>query len=246
MQMLFIDESGTPPSPDKANDSPPFVLGGIIISDQCWHLVKADLESIKEKYKISGEIKWRFFAPHSKPSSTLFHLNSQQKESVRSELYAILNKYESIKAISTIVNPRQAYTMPNINNAHDLYPYAYKEMAERFQYYLKDISPISGKPINGIIVCDHRAHNEDRRLQELHAGLLQGNHKTDSNYSNLIEGVFVAPSHLSVGIQFADMVAGAISRLHKNDNHFYKQIQNIFLKDLIRGHSLIELPDRKR
>ena len=61
MQMLFIDESGTPPSPDKANDSPPFVLGGIIISDQCWHLVKADLESIKEKYKISGEIKWRFF-----------------------------------------------------------------------------------------------------------------------------------------------------------------------------------------
>jgi hypothetical protein len=46
-----------------------------------------------------------------------------------------------------------------------------------------------------------------------------------SKYSNVIEGLFIAPSHLSVGIQFADLVAGAIFRKFKSkDERFYAQI----------------------
>ncbi len=250
MQILFIDESGTPLSPDKADDSPPLVLGGIIIPNQDWHSVKADLEEIKEKYGVSGEIKWRFFfvPPGKKSTDTLSALDEQARESLRSELYAVLNKYQFIKAISVIVHAKEAYAIPDINNTDDLYCYAYKVMAERFQYYLKDISSNTDEPINGLIVCDHRARSEDSRLQELHATLLKGNHKADSNYTNIVEGVFVAPSHLSVGIQFADMVAGAILRLNKKDTRFYSQIEKIFRKsetDPAEGHSLIELPEKK-
>ena len=38
-----------------------------------------------------------------------------------------------------------------------------------------------------------------------------------SQFNNLIEGLFIAPSHLSVGIQFADLVAGAIFRKYEKN-----------------------------
>jgi len=77
-------------------------------------------------------------------------------------------------------------------------------MTERFQYYLQDISRIVGSKINGIIVCDYRQPKDDHQLRHLHQKLLTGSKKHFSIYENLVEGVFIAPSHLSVGIQFAD------------------------------------------
>jgi hypothetical protein len=119
-------------------------------------------------------------------------------------------------------------------------------MTERFQYYLQDVSRVSGQKINGIIVCDHRAPKDDRRLQELHAKLLLGNHNASSSYKNLIEGVFISPSHLSIGIQFADMLAGAVLRkFSKNDSRFFDQIKDTFRKSEegeIEGYGIIKFP----
>ncbi len=250
MQILFIDESGTPPPVNNVLDSPFFVLGGAIIPDKYWHRVKDDLEYIKCKYNIQGEIKWRFFAPHHKKPHTLSHLDSEQKETLRTELYSVLTRYKSIKIMSAIVDVAAAYQLKYINSPDDLYRYAYKVMTERFQYYLQDISRISGQRINGIIVCDHRAPNEDKRLQELHAELLLGERDAHSSYPNLVEGVFIASSHLSIGIQFADMVAGAVLRYYKSDDsRFYKQIEKTFRKSekgQLKGYGLIEFPKKRR
>jgi len=57
MQILFIDESGSSPSFSKTQNNPFFVLGGVIIPDEIWHSIKADLELIKRKFNITGEIK---------------------------------------------------------------------------------------------------------------------------------------------------------------------------------------------
>lgn len=249
MQILFIDESGTPPPVNKVETSPYFVLGGAIIPDDFWHRVKADLEAVKREFKVVGEVKWRFFAPHHKKPHTLSHLKGADKEALRSKMFSILVKYKSIKTMSVIVDAAAAYQLGYINSPDDLYWYAYKTMTERFQYYLQDISRISGQRINGIIVCDHRAPNDDRRLQELHAKLLLGNHEAHSSYANLIEGVFIAPSHLSVGIQFADMVGGAVlRRFTVADNRFYDQIADTFRKSedgRIDGFGLIRFPKKR-
>lgn len=75
--------------------------------------------------------------------------------------------------------------------------------------------------------------------------LLTGSEKNFSNYKNLIEGVFIAPSHLS-GIQLADMVAGAVfRRFVRNDDRYYKLIENAFRKSpqgSIEGYGLIRCP----
>lgn len=250
MQILFIDESGSPSAPDKTKNEPWFVLGGVIIPEEYWHKIKAELDLIKKKYFLAGEIKWRFFSPpkeNAKPHS-LSNLSALQKENLRSDLYAILRKYKSIKTLGVATDATTAYELPYINNSDDLYWYSYKQITERFQYYLQDISRISGHKTNGIIICDHRAPKDDQRLQELHAKLLVGHKDAHSNYANLIEGVFIAPSHLSVGIQFADMVAGAVLRKFKaSDDRFYKQIEDTFRKSekgKIDGFGLVVFPKR--
>ena len=248
MQMLFVDESGTPAPPDRIDTSPIFVLGGAIIPDEFWHRVKADLDRIKTKYRISGEVKWRFFAPDNRKLHSMSHLDAAAKEALRSDLLDVLCRYKSIRAMSVIVDAARAYAFTDIKTPDDLYWYAYKTLTERFQYYLQDISRISGQRINGIIVCDHRAPKDDRRLQELHAKLLSSSHFAASKYENLIEGLFVAPSHLSVGVQFADMVAGAVLRKEKaDDSRFFDQIKDTFRKSpsgQIEGYGLISFPKR--
>jgi hypothetical protein len=249
MQILFIDESGTPPPLHKIDTSPFFVLGGAIIPDEFWHRVKVELEAAKRDFAVTGEVKWRFFSPDNRKIHSLSHLDAARKEELRSRLFSILVKYKSIKTMSVVVNTAAAYDLTYINSPDDLYWYAYKTMTERFQYYLQDISRIAGHRINGIVVCDHRAVGEDRRLQELHGRLLLGQQQSHSNYDNLVEGVFIAPSHLSVGIQFADMVGGAVLRRFKaNDRRFFDQIEGTFRtsnQGRIDGYGLIRFPKKK-
>ena len=60
MHILFVDEFGTPPEADKAASQPFFVLGGIVIPEDIWAKLAADLARLKAHYGIEGEIKWRY------------------------------------------------------------------------------------------------------------------------------------------------------------------------------------------
>src|SRR5262249_30638411 len=99
MQMLFVDESGTPPPPDKVADTPFFVLGGVSIPEEVWQKLAADLSRIKRTFKVECEIKWRYFAPareRAKPHG-LSHLSAAQKEDLRTALYQALTGYRAIR-----------------------------------------------------------------------------------------------------------------------------------------------------
>ncbi|WP_338637709.1 DUF3800 domain-containing protein [Spirobacillus cienkowskii] len=178
--------------------------------------------------------------------NSMSHLNADQKEELRAGLYKIISKYKSIKIIAVVVDIKKVYELSYVFTQNDLYWYAYKQMTERFQYYLQDLSRIIGGKINDIIICDHRMPKDDDQLRHLHQNLLQSNKPSSAFYQNLIEGVFMAPSHLSVGIQFADLVTGAVYRkISRNDNRFFEQIENSFRKrpdGKIEGYGFIKLP----
>lgn len=248
MQLFFIDESGTIPPASKIGTVTEFALGGIVIPEDLWHEIDKELAQLKKKYSVTGEIKWRYFAspkPNA-PSHPLSHLDSRRKEALRVELYHLITKFKSIRLICAIVDVRKAYDLSYVNDQNDLYWYAYKQMTERFQYYLQDLSRTVGSKINGIIICDHRQPKEDDALRILHQKLLTGSRNNFSIYGNLIEGVFIAPSHLSVGIQFADLVGGAVFRKYaRNDDRFFELIKNSFRKNSagkIEGFGLIRWP----
>ena len=249
MQILFVDESGTPPPLAKQNDTPFFVLGGLVVPEDFWAKLAADLRRLKELFKIEGEVKWRYFAPEKEGSKkhSLSHLNAEQKESFRTKLYEVIGTYKSIRLICVTTNVAAAYKLPYIKNADDLYWYSYKQLTERFQYYLQDLERTVGQRVNGIIVCDHRGPKDDARLRELHHQLLLAKKANSSHYENLIEGLFIAPSHLSVGVQFADMVAGAVFRACKaKDLRYFKQIEGSFRRSpagKLEGYGLVKFPN---
>ena len=250
MQILFIDESGTPPPPNRVHDVPYFVLGGIVIPEEVWPKLAKELDRLKSCYKIKGEIKWRYFANDrgGKPTS-LSHLSADQKEAFRTEMYATIRTFKSIKIIGVVVNVAAAYALPYVNTADELYCISYKQLTERFQYYLQDLTRVIGHIVHGIIVCDHRGPKDDERLRELHHSLMNSGNSNFSIYGNLVEGLFIAPSHLSVGIQFADMVAGAIFRCYKaTDHRFYNQISDSIRTSpagKIDGYGIVKFPKGK-
>ena len=247
MQIFFIDESGTVPPPNKRH-SKYFVLGGLSIPENHWHEINNELKQIKQKYNINHEIKWRYFAPNNKDEeNTIRHLSAEQKENLRRELFYNITKYKSVKIISVVTNVDSAYSTSYINNIDDLYANSYKRLSERFQYYLQDLTRTVGNKVNGIIVCDHRGPQDDQKLRKVHASLIESKQEVYSSYGNIIEGLFIAPSDMSTGIQYADMIAGAIYRKYENnDDKFFNLIKDSIRKNPttgnIEGYGIIKNP----
>jgi len=225
MHLLFIDESGSLPPKGKHKGDDRFVLGGIIISEDTWFKIDSELRTLKRKYSVAEEIKWRYFYQSKDKQTPLSHLDEDQKERFRTDIFRIIARYKSIKIISAVADISQCYQKAYIRNDDELYWYAYKQLIERFQYYVQDLSKEAGGKMNGIVVCDHRERRQDKRLQDMHDRMLHGQGKFTSSFASIVEGVFIVPSHFSTGIQLADMVAGSIyRRFAKGDDRFFNQI----------------------
>jgi hypothetical protein len=208
MLFCFIDESTTPPKPGQRGRPPYFVIGAVFLPLTQWHGIARELQVLKEQpqYKIRGEIKWRYFgAANDDPKNTVAHLNMECRDSFRESFYEILTRRNSVKTVASVVNVERAYEQTYINNEHDIYGYAYKPISERFQYHLQDISRATGDTNLGIVVADHRGREDDGRLKKEHQKLVHSQSYNTSHYNNIVEGLFLTQSHMSIGIQFADM-----------------------------------------
>lgn len=246
MHLLFIDESGTPPPPNKKNTKT-FVLGGIIIPTGIWHQLNSDFKNILQIHKLSGEMKWRFFSPHNNdPDNPMAGLSWEKRDLIRKQILSGIAKYKSVKIISSYMIIEEAYKQTYIKTENDIYWYCYKTLVERFQYYLQDISRSIGTKQCGLIICDHRENSQDIRLRNLHQNMLNSGGWYMSKYENFIETLFFAPSHMSLGIQLADMIAGCIFRyVEKEDNSNLSIIKNMFRKSdygCIKGYGLVKIP----
>ncbi|WP_168743913.1 DUF3800 domain-containing protein [Rothia dentocariosa] len=223
MYLLFADESGTPKPSHVVKPNEKFVLGSLILPDDSWPVIKQDFERIKKQYGVVGEIKWRHFFAHDR-KGTLTHLPKQHKDSLRQEIFQMIARHHEITVIAVIVYQDEMYERFYVQTPNDLYAQAYKTLSERFQYFLQDITRANSnrRPQYGMLILDHRNGQDDKRLQQFHADLVHNQAKYASSYPNIVEGLMLAPSHHSVGIQLADMVGGAVYRLvaHNDDRYF--------------------------
>jgi hypothetical protein len=249
MQICFVDESGTPPKKGKVNPRPYFAIAGLFMPMAQWHSVADALIRLKQdpKFRVRGEIKWRYFAAENNDSkNTVSHLSQAVRSEFRLRLFQILKARNSIRIVACVCSVRHAYQQSYVNDEHDLYGYTYKPITERFQYHLQDISRLAGSPQCGIIVADHRGRDDDERVRRYHQMLMHADSPFVSKYDKVIEGVFLAPSHMSIGIQFADMIAGAVGRaFNSNELQWIEELKPIFRckpNGDINGHGLIRFP----
>lgn len=245
MHLLFLDESGTPPAPTARRDRY-FVIGGVIIPEESWHPVKDALLGMKARLGIRGELKWRYFAPgNDDASNPLRKMDARQRDTVRTEVYRIICEHKEIKSIACVASVEAAYKIGSVKTSDDLYQGTYKPVTERFQYYLQDASTSSHKQL-GIVVSDHRGPRDDKLLRRHHQKLLYSGSEFSSRYENLVESLFVQPSNMSVGVQLADMVAGAVWRkFEKGDSRFFDMAEASFRKSrsgTVEGFGLVKYP----
>lgn len=243
--MLFLDESGTPPSPGKLRHFY-FVIAGVIIPEESWRGLRDALMGMKIRRKLRGEIKWRYFAPeNADETNPMRKLPAEERDEIRSEIYKIICADKAVRSIACVTCIEAAYAMSSINNRDDLYEATYKPLSERFQYYLQDQRTDKGEAL-GIMVCDHRGLQDDARLKRHHQKLLHSKGEFVSNYKNFVEGLFLESSNLSVGIQLADMVAGAVWRyFERGDGRWFEAVKPSFRTSpngTVDGFGIVKFP----
>lgn len=248
MHILFLDESGTPPKPNTEYPKR-FVVGGLIIPETAWHAIRDGLQGLKIRHKIRGEIKWRYFAPTNDDArNPMRGFDPIARNAIRADVYRLIAHHKSVKTMACVVSTKAAYAMQSVTCQEDVYSLAYKGVTERFQYYLQDISKITGRKEFGIIVSDHRGKKDDKALIAEHQKLLHSTGQFISKYDNLIETLFLTPSNLSIGVQLADMVAGAIWRnFERSDSEWFGFVEPTLRRSaggVTDGYGIIKMPKR--
>ncbi len=232
MHILFLDDAGTI-SPANKIESNYFVLAGPIIPEEQWSNLEKEFYKICDQFNVHGEIKWRFFGQkrcRADDQNTLFHLDFQQRDELRKALLNALIANKSIKIISVVVHLPTAYTAEHIKKPEHVHAFAYRSIIELYQLHLQQLSQIIGSMVYGIIVSDHRNPAQDTAQRNLHREILKSDNAR-LTYPNLIEGLFFSPSHHSIGIQFADLISGAVFRnFEHRDDRWHQLIRPNFWK----------------
>lgn len=248
MHLLFVDESGTPPKP-SAHQQNYFVIAGLVIPEDRWPGLRDKLIGAKRAAGYRGEVKWRFFAPNNNDEDNPMRSWEQAtKNDFRDRIFKIITDAKSCRIIACISEGQTAYGLGNVNNQDDLYFRTYKPVTERFEYFLQDLTRTSGRDTYGIIVADHRGKGDDDSMRQRHERLIREAGQYTSDYANFIEGLFFSPSHLSIGIQLVDMVAGAIWRAQAHgDRTWYDVLRPSFRasnQGRIDGYGLVRFPKK--
>ncbi len=229
MYLLFVDESGTPPKPNAAGIGY-FVMAGLVIPEDRWPGMRDKLAGLKRASGYRGEVKWRFFAPSNDDAANpMKDWDMHRRNDFRFRVLSIITDTKSCKIVACVSETPTAYGLGTVKSQEDLYFGTYKPVTERFQYLLQDISRTSGRDSFGLIVADHRGRGEDERMRSQHERLVRETGQYTSNYANFIEGLFFSPSHMSVGIQLVNMIAGAIWRAQTHgDRTWYDLLRPSF------------------
>jgi hypothetical protein len=84
-------------------------------------------------------------------------------------------------------------------------------------------------------------------MRRYHQTLMHAQSPHISTYDRMIESVFLTPSHTSVGIQLADLFAGAVARAFNfQDKTWLDEITPIFRAKpdgSIDGYGLVKFPN---
>lgn len=168
------------------------------------------------------------------------------RDEFRLRVFQIITEQRSVKLLGCACHCATAYELASINTQDDIYFRTYKPITERFQYLLQDLTRNSGTTHSGIIVVDQRGSKDDNKMRIQHERLVRESGKFTSTYENFVEGLFFSPSHMSVGIQLADMVAGATWRMfERGDSRFFDLIKSSFRSKPngeINGYGLVKFP----
>jgi hypothetical protein len=184
MHLLFLDESG------QLSQRRLFALGGLALRDQDWHRLRDLWQSAlaAHSWPADREVKWHGIRTGAVPPALAGAV-------VDALAQAPVRCYVTLLDIELGMNAAPEF----FGSDEETYATGLMFLAERFQLLLESRDDV------GMIVVDSRFREDDARLRRFFADLA----KDGSPYSRLdriVEGLFLGPSHYSIGLQCADLV----------------------------------------
>jgi hypothetical protein len=184
MHLLFLDESG------RLEQDGLFGLGGIAVRDTEWHRLR-DVwhDTLRSNgWPLDLELKWHGIRSGNVPPA------------LANAIIAALAQSPFTAYVVLLDLPRGRDLFPEyFATPEDCYSTALMLLAERFHHLLAAEDDL------GLIVVDSRFREEDSRLRRFFADLTESG-TPYMKLGRIIEGLFLGPSHYSIGLQCADLV----------------------------------------
>jgi hypothetical protein len=229
VHLLFLDESG------QLSEQKFFALGGVVLRDSNWRVLRDLWQGTlaEHGWPPDREIKWHGIRKGEVPPTLA--------DAVVSALVrAPLTCYVTLLDIELGLEAAPEF----FASEEETYSTGLMFLAERFQLLLQDEEAV------GMIVVDSRFREEDSRLRRFFSDLT----KDGTPYSRLdriIEGLFLGPSHYSIGLQCADLVVSITAAAERGNGQargYLKRVLPRFavhpVKGELEGVGLKRFPER--
>ena len=218
MHLLFLDESG------QLSERRFFALGGVAIRDTDWHAsaTSGRRRSPRTTGRVDREVKWHGIRKGEVPPA----LADAVVAALARAPHPLLRDAARHRARHCATRRSSSRT------DEDTYATGLMFLAERFQLLLEAADDV------GMIVVDSRFREDDARLRRFFADLT----KDGSPYSRLdriVEGLFLGPSHYSIGLQCADLVCAITAAAERGNGQ-----ARGYLKTLLPASRRIRRPAR--
>jgi len=184
MHLLFLDESG------QLSERKFFALGGAALRDSDWHELRDLWQEtlVTHGWPVDKEVKWHGIRTGEVPPALADAIVAALARSP-------LRCYVTLLDVELGVTAAPEF----FGSDEDTYATGLMFLAERFQMLLEQEDDV------GMIVVDSRFREDDARLRRFFADLTQDG-SPYSKLDRIVEGLFLGPSHYSIGLQCADLV----------------------------------------
>lgn len=196
---LFVDESGRPDQPGL------FAVGGVAVRGDDWHAVAHRWDEVTGSFgwPAGRELKWHGIRNGEVPPALADAIFATLTQLPLTGFVSFLDL-----ALGPVVFPPSEYRY--FRSPEDVYATGLMFLAERFQHLLAAEDEL------GIIVADSRFRESDARLRAFYAELARSG--TDyMRLDRLVEGLFLAPSHHSLGLQCADLLVACAASAERGN-----------------------------
>jgi hypothetical protein len=234
VHLLFLDESG------KLDDARGlFALGGIAVRDRDWPALRdlwlATLGA--HRWPLDREVKWHGIRKGEVP------------DALADAVFAMLATAPLTAYVAVMDLERGPEEFPPgehrfFRSPEDVYATALMFLAERFHHMLAEEDDV------GMIVVDSRFREEDTRLRRFFADLTEAG-TPYMKLGRIVEGLFLGPSHHSIGLQCADLVVAATAASERGIGQgggYVKKLEPRFARHpqsgAIGGVGIKRFPDR--
>lgn len=192
MHLLFLDESGS-----LEGNKGLFGLGGIVVRDSDWRTLRQLWQSVLQAHNwpLDREVKWHGIRRGEVPDALADAVFAALASAPITCYVTVIDL-----AAGPLAFPPAEYGY--FRSPEDTYSTALMFLAERFDHFLQ------GEDDIGLIVVDSRFREDDARLRRFFSDLTEEGTPYMA-LDRIIEGLFLGPSHYSIGLQCADLVVAS-------------------------------------